>query len=216
MLHILIKRPEVWKPVTYPTVKDNSYMISNHGRVYSIKKEKILKPAIKTTYRDNGECRSYLEVVLKKSDIVNKQRQYVDILIHRLVAWEFVNNPKPGVFNFVHHINNDSFENYYENLEWTDNQNNQIDARDNGFHNPRKGDNHPNVVYNSQIVTEICEMIYNTNDNSDYIIKYILNKYKYLNFKYTNLISLINHLQKGDRHKDIVKKYKKSSTTILK
>ena len=210
MLYIFIKLPEVWKYVTYPTVKPNTYLISSHGRVYSKKTKKILKPAIKTQVRDNGQTRSYLQVVLIKSDKVDKKRKYVDVNIHRLVAWEFVPNPNPDEFDFVHHRNNNSLENYYENLEWSNNYLNQMDAVENGYHNNGGG----NKLYSDDFIDELCQMIYVYKYKNDYIKCYILDKY--IDQDNTRLTALITHLRKGDRHPNIVNKYKEGSTTIEK
>jgi len=151
--------------------------------------------------------RAYLQVVLAKDSVIDKQRQYVDVSIHRLVAWEFVPNTNPEKFDFVHHLDNDSLNNYYENLEWCDNQYNQIEARDGGFLNPRKGDEHPNCVYRSELIHEICEKMYIEKLTNVEIRDYIISKYQYADYNIIKLNSLLSHIRKQDRHKDIINKY---------
>ena len=78
------------------------YQVSNLGRVYSIRNNKILKPKL-------NKC-GYLSVNLKyKGSHVTKS-------IHRLVAQTFIENP----YNFpqVNHIDEDKTNNCVDNLEW--------------------------------------------------------------------------------------------------
>lgn len=86
---------EIWKDI-----KDYEglYWVSNLGRVKS--KRKILKPI-------NGE---YLKVGLSKN---GKQKTFT---IHRLVAQEFVNNPKNKPQ--VNHKDENKHNNNSNNLEW--------------------------------------------------------------------------------------------------
>ena len=78
------------------------YQVSNLGRVYSIRNNKILKPKL-------NRC-GYLSVNLKyKGSHVTKS-------IHRLVAQTFIENP----YNFpqVNHKDEDKTNNCVDNLEW--------------------------------------------------------------------------------------------------
>ena len=78
------------------------YQVSNLGRVYSIRNNKILKPKLNI-------C-GYLSVNLKyKGSHVTKS-------IHRLVAQTFIENP----YNFpqVNHKDEDKTNNCVDNLEW--------------------------------------------------------------------------------------------------
>lgn len=103
---------EIWKPI-----KDyeDSYEISNLGRVRSkeryvktcgngrrLVKAQIIKPMVCT----NG----YLEAALSR----NKQRKV--ILLHRLVAMHFIDNP----LNYpeINHKDEDVTNNRADNLEW--------------------------------------------------------------------------------------------------
>ena len=56
------------------------YLVSNYGRVYSLKHKKILKYNVVT--------RNYLEVKLKRND-----GRFEHVKVHRLVAKAFIPNP---------------------------------------------------------------------------------------------------------------------------
>lgn len=79
------------------------YMVSNYGRVYSLKHNKILKYNVIST--------NYLEVKLKRND-----GRFEHVKVHRLVAKMFVTNPqnKP----IVHHIDCNNQNNKADNLMW--------------------------------------------------------------------------------------------------
>lgn len=79
------------------------YLVSNYGRVYSLKQNKILKY--------NTVTNNYLEVKLKRSDGI-----FEHVKVHRLVAMAFNENPqhKP----IVHHIDCNNQNNKADNLMW--------------------------------------------------------------------------------------------------
>lgn len=79
------------------------YMVSNYGRVYSLKQDKILRYDVVT--------RDYLEVKLKRND-----GRFEHVKVHRLVAAIFIDNPenKP----IVHHIDCNQQNNKADNLMW--------------------------------------------------------------------------------------------------
>lgn len=89
---------EIWKPI-----EDfkNKYEISNLGRIRN-KKNKILKPS------DNGH--GYLKINLRKNN--KTYNNYV----HRLVALAFI----PNLNNLpeINHINENTYDNNVNNLEW--------------------------------------------------------------------------------------------------
>lgn len=89
------------------------YKVSSMGRVYGVKNNKVLKPC------DNGK--GYLRVRLCKNG------ECKQVVVHRLVATEFIPNPdnKP----YIDHLDTNSRNNKVENLCWAtlrENQNNTI------------------------------------------------------------------------------------------
>jgi hypothetical protein len=95
------------------------YKISNKGNVFSVINNKLLN---KRTYHTNNT--SYQQVALYKDSV----KKY--LLVHRLVAQAFLENPlsKPC----VNHIDNNGSNNSLENLEWCTYSENLIHAQKQG------------------------------------------------------------------------------------
>lgn len=100
----IVEDIEEWKWVTYPNVIPGLYKISNHGRVVSLFEDepRELCPS---------RVKEYHVVTLRSTDRYSRQYK-----IHRLVAYEFVSGFKEDLV--VNHIDGDSFNNHYLNLEW--------------------------------------------------------------------------------------------------
>jgi hypothetical protein len=115
---------EMWEDI--PGYKGH-YQVSNSGKVYSLKSDLELKPNI---------IRSGYKMVR-----LSKNGWSRDYLVHRLVAMVFVNNPneKP----VVNHKDGNKINNYFLNLEWCTDSENQIHAIKTGLKNSKKGENHP-------------------------------------------------------------------------
>lgn len=101
---------EIWKDIKG---YEGKYMISSMGRVKALNyhrsgKEKIMSPELMK--------KGYLRARLMKDGISER------IMIHRLVATHFIDNPddKPQ----VDHIDGDKANNRVENLRWCTNQEN--------------------------------------------------------------------------------------------
>ena len=90
---------EIWKDIEG---YEGLYKVSNHGEVWSERKQGLLK---------KGKCATgYYSVSLYKN---KKQKIF---FVHRLVAINFVDNPlgKPC----VNHIDENKTNNHFSNLEW--------------------------------------------------------------------------------------------------
>ncbi|MBO7322822.1 MAG: HNH endonuclease [Bacteroidales bacterium] len=90
---------EVWKPIKG---FEEEYKISNEGQVFSIRRNKLLKPKI--------DRYGYKVVALSKEGKLHHRT------IHRLVAQAFI--PNPSHLPTVNHINEVKTDNRVSNLEW--------------------------------------------------------------------------------------------------
>ena len=99
---------EIWKTAVYDgEVYEGLYQVSNLGRILSLNYNNTGKPGLMNPF-DNGD--GYLRVVLCKN------REHKKCLVHRLVAFTFLENPenKPE----INHIDEDKTNNRVDNLEW--------------------------------------------------------------------------------------------------
>ena len=95
-------KDEEWKQIVINDVQYD-YLISNHGRVFSLKSQKIKKQ----TKTKDGYCKINL----------NKNGKSYTFLIHRLVAIHFILNDDETKTE-VNHIDENKENNHVENLEW--------------------------------------------------------------------------------------------------
>ena len=92
----------VWVPLMGFEV---DYVIANCGCVFSLRTSKRVP-----TTTVNG----YLKIRINNSGRIHHLR------VNRLVAFQFVDNNQPGVFDIVNHKDLIKNNNHYSNLEWTD------------------------------------------------------------------------------------------------
>ncbi len=123
---------EIWKDIKG---FEGYYQISNLGSVRSLDRFDGVNyrkgQPIKPTLKHNG----YLQVGLRK----HNKRKY--ILVHRLVAIHFIDNPKNK--KQVNHIDCNKKNNKVNNLEWVTSRENQLHAKENGLRdNMPSGENH--------------------------------------------------------------------------
>lgn len=133
---------EIWKPI-----KDYEglYEVSDLGRVFGIKKNKILKQFL--THR------GYLQIQLCKDSRAKLCRP------NRLVAQAFIPNPenKPE----VNHKNGMKMDNRVANLEWATTSENIQHAYDTGLKKSLSGANNPR-----------SKPVYQFNLNGEFVKKY--------------------------------------------
>jgi hypothetical protein len=88
---------------SFKFIKDyENYMISDEGRVFSIKSHKFLKPCINSM--------GYYHITLSKNGIAKRFK------VHKLVINAFLKNPDNK--KSVDHINNNKIDNRLINLRW--------------------------------------------------------------------------------------------------
>lgn len=131
---------EVWKDVVeYP----EHFMISNHGRVWSKRTHKILKPVLSAT----GYPMINTRFGGRKGKAVSKR-------VHRWVCEAFLDNPEQKPF--VNHKDGVKTNNHVENLEWCTAKENSQHAvetglacmdRDKGWNNIQAKLTEDDVVY---------------------------------------------------------------------
>lgn len=97
------------------------YRVSNKGRIFSVRNNKILKQSKNNTY---------YKITLRYP----KNRKIFCFRIHRLVAKHFIPNPKNK--KTVNHIDGDKNNNRIDNLEWATTKENNTHAILNGLSKP--------------------------------------------------------------------------------
>lgn len=160
---------------------ENSYKISNYGKIYSLKNNIYMKP----TKNNNG----YMQIRLYDSNIKSKTFR-----IHQLVAIMFIENKENK--KYVDHIDRCRDNNYYKNLRWVthvENMSNTSKKR--------------NIVKNNTVIEDNKNKfkqlgIINNQDYSDYSI----NEDGEVKNKHNKLLKA--HINDGYKHIRLVSKTK--------
>lgn len=108
---------EVWKDVE---CYEGIYQVSNHGRVYSMRQDRVMRLGISGS--------GYHQVHLYSED-----RERECVFVHKMVARLFVENPDPVVNNVIDHVDCNKRNNHFSNLEWCTYTKNLERARNNGL-----------------------------------------------------------------------------------
>lgn len=134
---------EVWMVVEdYP-----DYMVSNLGRVKSMKRGREL--ILKGRLRKKLSIRHlpYVRVVLYRDNMANGK------LIHRLVANAFI--PNPDKLPQVNHLDGDVSNNYVSNLEWATPSSNVIYSLNTFGRKERLGESNNKSKFTKEQVQEV-------------------------------------------------------------
>ncbi len=159
----------------------NNYLISNYGRIYSIKYKQLIKPYIDTY--------GYLLINMRDNDSKYKVKK-----VHRLIMLNF--NYFPGCEQYkVNHIDGNKTNNYFNplsprnNLEWCTQKQNIIHAIKLNLrtYSSMMGSNNPHSVFTEDQINSICKIL---NSYPNCSVNFVLNK---LDFKisYDHLRHLI-------------------------
>lgn len=135
---------EIYKEYYYKGIRTN-YLVSNTGKVYSVKYKKCLS----TTPNHRG----YLRVGIYLPDGTVKR-----LSVHAMVLETFVGE-KPSKEYQVDHIDGDKTNNDLSNLEWVTPSENISRAFKNGLKTGIKGTNHPVSVYSDLQIHKACRLL---------------------------------------------------------
>lgn len=106
--------------------------VTKAGKVRSNRSKRWLKPSIGSNSKRCGSYK-YLRVNVKPDGKDHCTRTKVS----RLVALAWVPNPKPNKYNVVMHLDNNPLNNYYKNLKWgnqaENNEQKRLDRRGNKY-----------------------------------------------------------------------------------
>lgn len=139
-------KEEIWVYIT----GFNNYLVSNLGRVKSIKdnKEKILKPR-------------YSKRKYERVNLYIKSKPHT-FYVHTLVAKNFIPNEDKSKTT-VNHINGIKTDNRVDNLEWLSNLENLKHAFINNLH--LFGEKHPMSKLSNEEISEIRKLYFNKQKN---------------------------------------------------
>ena len=137
---------EHWKDITYPGVKQNAYMVSSTGKIYSKLTNKILSQQ----FINSG----YKVVPLSTTEGVTSK-----FLVHRLVAYAFCDPPENFMDMQVNHIDSDGgkTKNRDVNLEWVDPKTNMKHALEKDL--VPIGERQGGARLTNEKVKRICELL---------------------------------------------------------
>ena len=152
---------------------ENLYKINTNGEIYSVISNKILKPS-----KDSGE---YLNISLRKNG------RYYQMLVHRLVALQFLDNPNN--YKYINHKDRNKTNNNINNLEWCTASYNS---------------NYENMIANNNKLYKGFKIkITDTIDNINYNFNTIREAAKELKLSYASLTRVL-HTKQLYKHRYIV------------
>lgn len=124
-------------------METEKYYISSLGRLYSKRRDIMIKPALSKF--------GYLRYSLRRPG-----GKHVMFMAHRLVALAFI--PNPHKKETVNHKDGIKTNNRFDNLEWMSSAENTHHAINTGLRKTY-GSNVLNSLFNDEIVKQICELI---------------------------------------------------------
>lgn len=181
---------ENFRKCTYPKIMPNRYFISENGKVYDFLREKFLKPFLHHT----GYY--YISLTLDPKYVAKGKKSSTTVQIHRLVAWQFVDNPNNNPV--VDHLDGDKFNNHYTNLEWVTIAENVRRASNNNLLN--------GVCYGEEKVREVCGLLQDGYSVLEVYRKFMNDEYARV-CENEKLYIFIDRIKKKESWKTIVEEY---------
>jgi hypothetical protein len=155
---VMMKDEEIFRDVGLIGFANNLWFVSNHGNVYGNRYKKILK-----TQSAFSKDNRYKSICLRRKD-----DRIVSVSIHRLVAMLFVyGNTKK--YNSVNHIDGNTNNNHYLNLEWVDIKMNTLHAKKLGLMKTKYGEETSGAKITEDTARRICELLLATQGDIDFI-----------------------------------------------
>jgi len=136
---------EKWKVIDYEDIVPNRYEISSYGRIRILEYEYIVKQHL--------NYKGYL--VYTYPTLLNKKRT---IPTHRIVGTHFVLGQNEER-NQINHKDTFKINNFYQNLEWVTNKENNQHAIEHGLVTYVRGENHGKSIITDEEAIQICKLI---------------------------------------------------------
>lgn len=191
---------EIWKTCTYPSVKSNTYEISNHGRV----RNKITNKFIKVYINRKG----YLSVQIMSSDlshILHHHHKSKPFDIHRLIAHQFIKDRSIVPDCVINHINGNKKDPSIKNIEYISQIQNIKHADVFGLTKHACGENVNTAKLTENQVHKICQLLQESKGSIEYVMSHI---------NFTSSRDLIYKIKTGETWKHISTKYNLYNKTV--
>lgn len=146
------RKGEIFKNIIIDNVEYPNYKISNFGIVTHNNIE--LKQTLCKTKMNSGNYKTKGYLTCK---IYDMNKNVKTVRVHRLVALMFVENKNPNLYDQVDHLDGDTTNNVYTNLEWVTGKENVERAIKNGQNKIKYG-----AKLTKEQVIEICEILSTT------------------------------------------------------
>jgi hypothetical protein len=193
---------EIWLNIHYPEYKEY-YMVSNFGKVKSLKRNKILNIHIKCGYQ---------AVYIENNTLKIRKTP----TIHSLVAELFCNKPISEKKLCINHKDGNKNNNIYTNLEWITVSENIKHAYDTGL---KKISSKPiimmdingNIIEEFNSIKEACTKYNLTDSRVSEVCKGIRNHHKKYIFKYKDEF---NHIDISKYETKDIENYKNYKVTL--
>ena len=133
---------------------EDRYIITSHGRIYSLKKRRFLRPS-------SG---GYMTLTLYGKDKTK------NVSIHRLVASAFIENTENK--KYVNHIDGNKYNNSVDNLEWVTSSENALHAFNTGLRKSSEKQREWARKHAKDLCKKTRKKIKQINNNGEVVMEY--------------------------------------------